>query len=116
MDRLANYLRGQALRAYMNTELKLDVQFQKDDTYDAMMGKVEARLRELGQNGLERVSRITGAPTTRTMEELQGIDFETFKVEEGRRGRAGVRRLGRGLPGHPHERRAERIRAIGHRP
>ena len=82
MDRLANHLRGQALRAYMNTELKLDVQFQKDDTYDAMLGKVESRLRELGQNGLERVSRITGAPTTRTMEELQGVSFDTFKVEE----------------------------------
>ena len=82
MDRLANHLRGQALRAYMNAELKLDVRFQKDDTYEAMLGKVEARLRELGQNGLERVSRITAAPSTRTMEELQGVDFDTFKVEE----------------------------------
>ncbi|RYG18930.1 DNA-directed RNA polymerase subunit beta, partial [bacterium] len=82
MDRLANHLRGQALRAYMNAELGLDVEFEKDDTFEAMMSKVETRLRALGQNGLERVSRITGAPSTRTMEELQAIDFETFEVEE----------------------------------
>ena len=82
MERLANHLRGQALRAYMNTELKLDVQFQKDDTYLAMLDKVESRLRELGQSGLERVSRITGAPSTRTMEELQNVTFDGFKVEE----------------------------------
>ena len=82
MDRLANHLRAQVLRAYMNAELKLDVSFEKDDTYVAMLGKVEAKLRSLGQSGLERVSRITAAPTTRTVEELQGVDFENFQIEE----------------------------------
>ena len=82
MDRLANHLRGQALRAYMNTELKLDVIFEKDDTYVAMLDKVESRLRELGQEGLERVSRIVAAPSTKTIEELAGVDFDTFELEE----------------------------------
>jgi DNA-directed RNA polymerase subunit beta len=81
MDRLANHMRGQALRAYMAAELLVDVEFEKDDSFDAMMGKVEARLKKLGSNGLERVSRIVAAPPVKTLEQLGEVDFETFEPE-----------------------------------
>src|SRR6185369_9124843 len=54
MDRLAEHLRTQALGAYLKSELQLDVSFEKDDTLDQMLAKLEAKLRGLGQNGLDR--------------------------------------------------------------
>ncbi len=81
MDRLANHMRGQALRAYMNAELMLDVSFEKDDSLDAMMQKVQDRLHKLGKNGLERVSRIVAAAPVKTLQELGEVDVENF-VEE----------------------------------
>jgi DNA-directed RNA polymerase subunit beta len=81
MDRLANHMRGQALRAYMNAELMLDVKFELDDMFDEMLKKVELRLRELGINGLERVSRIVAAPPVKTLQELGEVDVENFLSE-----------------------------------
>jgi len=81
MERLANHMRGQALRAYMNAELQLDIKFEKDDTFDKMMERVEARIRQLGTNGLERVSRILAAPPVKTFQELGEVDFETWEPE-----------------------------------
>jgi len=81
MDRLADHLRTQALGAYVKRELLLDVAFAKDDTLETMLQKVEAKLRTLGQNGLERVSRIVAAPSTHTIEELKDVDFESFIPE-----------------------------------
>ncbi len=81
MDRLANHMRGQALAAYINAELLLDIRFERDDTFDQMMVKVEERLRKLGTNGLERVSRIVGAPPVKTLGELGEVDLETFVPE-----------------------------------
>jgi DNA-directed RNA polymerase subunit beta len=81
MDRLANHMRSQALQAYMNAELMLDVSFEKDDNLDAMMEKVETRLRKLGKNGLERVSRIVAANPVKTLQELGEVDLETFEPE-----------------------------------
>ena len=81
MDRLANHMRGQALQAYINAELLLDVRFEKDDNLDVMLGKVETRLRRLGKNGLERVSRIVAAPPVKTFAELGEVDLETFVPE-----------------------------------
>jgi DNA-directed RNA polymerase subunit beta len=81
MDRLANHMRGQALRAYMNAELMLDVRFRKDDNLDQMLKKVELRLRELGSNGLERISRIVAASPVKTLQELGEIDVENFEPE-----------------------------------
>jgi len=78
---LANHMRGQALQAYINAELLLDIRFEKDDMLDAMLAKVEARLRKLGKNGLERVSRIVGAPPVKTFAELGEVDLETFVPE-----------------------------------
>jgi DNA-directed RNA polymerase subunit beta len=65
----------------MNAELMLDVKFEKDDNMDAMLQKVENRLRELGKNGLERVSRIVAAAPVKTIQELGEVDLETFEVE-----------------------------------
>jgi DNA-directed RNA polymerase subunit beta len=81
MDRLANHMRGQALRAYMNAELMIDVKLELDDTFDEMLKKVELRLRELGRNGLERVSRIVAAPPVKTLQELSEVDVDNFEAE-----------------------------------
>jgi len=81
MDRLANHMRGQSLWAYMNAELMLDIRFEKDDNFDEMMGKVEARLRQLGSNGLERISRIMAAPPVKTLAELSEVDADSFETE-----------------------------------
>ncbi|CAN1515810.1 RpoB DNA-directed RNA polymerase, beta subunit/140 kD subunit [Fimbriimonadaceae bacterium] len=82
MDRLANHMRGQALAAYVNAELLLDIKFEKDDTFLEMLGKVEARLRKLGVNGLERVSRIVGGTPVKSLGELSEIDLDTFVPEQ----------------------------------
>jgi len=81
MDRLANHMRGQALTAYMNAELLLDIKFERADTFDDMMKKVEARLRELGKNGLERVARTVAAGPVKTIAELGEVDIENFVPE-----------------------------------
>ncbi|MDR3692358.1 MAG: DNA-directed RNA polymerase subunit beta [Fimbriimonas sp.] len=81
MDRLANHMRGQALAAYINAELLLDIRFEKDDTFDQMMVRVEKRLQQLGKNGLERISRIVGAQPVKTLAELGEVDLETFVPE-----------------------------------
>ncbi|RYG44322.1 DNA-directed RNA polymerase subunit beta, partial [bacterium] len=81
MQRLANHMRAQALQAYATAELKLDVRFFKGDTYDEMVAKVEASLRRLGRNGLERVSRTVAAAPIKTIEELAQVDLETFVPE-----------------------------------
>ncbi|HWD39272.1 MAG TPA: DNA-directed RNA polymerase subunit beta [Fimbriimonas sp.] len=80
-DRLANHMRGQSLTAYMNAELQLEISFEKDDNFDVMMKKVDERLRKLGTNGLERVSRIVAAAPVKTLAELGEVDIETFEVE-----------------------------------
>ncbi len=81
MDRLANHMRSQALQAYMNTELNLDIRFSKTDLFDELLNTVEARLRLLGVNGLERVSRIVGAPPVKSLGELAEVNFETWEPE-----------------------------------
>jgi DNA-directed RNA polymerase subunit beta len=82
MDRLAEHLRTHALGAYVKSELHLNVPFEKDDTLDQMLGKLDAKLRTLGQNGLERVSRIVAAPSPVTTGERLELNFETFVPEE----------------------------------
>ena len=82
MDRLADYMRGQALQAYVNAELKVNVRFEKDDSFDTMLLKVEGKLRELGTLGLERVSRIVAGPPVLTFGELGDINLETYIPEQ----------------------------------
>src|SRR5205085_8050205 len=48
MDRLAEHMRKQVLNAYINTELFLNIKFEKDDNLATMAAKIEARLREMG--------------------------------------------------------------------
>jgi len=81
MDRLAEHMRKQVLGAYVNSELLLGIDFEKDDSLAAMLQKTEIRLRELGNKGLERVSRILGQPPVKTIAELTEIDFESWVPE-----------------------------------
>ena len=81
MERLAHHFRSQALSAYVKSELMLDVSFEKDDSIDEMYGKVEAALRKLGLNGLERVSRVVAATPVKEVSELMELDVENFVPE-----------------------------------
>jgi DNA-directed RNA polymerase subunit beta len=81
MDRLAEHMRKQALGAYALEELKLPVSFEKDDSLDGMLAKVEVSVRAMGVEGLERVSRIVAAPSAKNTEDLLQIDLENFVQE-----------------------------------
>ncbi|MBC8065891.1 MAG: DNA-directed RNA polymerase subunit beta [Chlorobia bacterium] len=82
MDRLAEHLRKQCLAGYVNGELLLKVNFRKSDTFEDSLAKVETRLRELGELGLERISRIVAAPPTMTTGEMLEVDIETWETED----------------------------------
>lgn len=81
MTRLAEHMRQQCLKAYVNTELLLNINFEKDENLETMIANVEKRLRGLGQKGLERVSRILGAVPSKSTQELIDVDFETWEPE-----------------------------------
>ncbi|MER3495784.1 MAG: hypothetical protein C4320_02545, partial [Armatimonadota bacterium] len=68
MERMADSLRGQVLGAYVKGELMLDVAFRKDDTFEKRLANVEAKLRTLGEQGLERISRLLGTSTPASIE------------------------------------------------
>jgi DNA-directed RNA polymerase subunit beta len=82
MERLAWHMRFQVLSAYVNKELGLNVRFAKDDTVEKMLERVGARLRELDQDNLERVSRVVAAPSTLSTEQLVAVDLENWEPEE----------------------------------
>jgi len=82
VQRLAEHMRAKALQAYVNSELLLNVKLAMDLPLEDMFKAVEAKLRTLDQDNLERISRILGAPSTRSMEELMQIDAENFEPEE----------------------------------
>jgi DNA-directed RNA polymerase subunit beta len=82
VDRMAQSMRTKTLRAYVNTELLLGVPFGVDETVESMMEKVEARLRELDKEHLERVSRILAAEPVKKVEELLAVDAENFEPED----------------------------------
>jgi DNA-directed RNA polymerase subunit beta len=46
-----------------------------------MLDKTETRLRELGNHGLERVSRILGQAPVKSIAELAEVDFESWEPE-----------------------------------
>ncbi len=81
MDRLAESMRIKALAAYVKTELFINVRFEKDETLDNAMTKVENALRALGANGLERISRIVAGPPVKTMAEYLDVTLEDFIPE-----------------------------------
>ncbi len=82
MTRLAENMRCQVLGAYINTELKLNVHFERDDTLIGMLEKTEARLKELNTVGLERISRIVAGQPAKSTQELLDVDFESWQPEE----------------------------------
>jgi DNA-directed RNA polymerase subunit beta len=82
MDRLAEHLRKASLAAYVRSELYLNVPFEKDDTLDQMTAKLETKLRSLGENGLERISRIVAAEPLKTTGERLAVSFEEFVPED----------------------------------
>jgi DNA-directed RNA polymerase subunit beta len=81
MDRLAEHMRRQVLGAYVNTELALGVAVEKDDSVEAIFEKIHARLKELDENALERVSRIVSGPPVKSVQELLEVDPETWMPE-----------------------------------
>lgn len=82
MERLAEHFRRQALEAYVKTELLVDVSFEKDDSLEMMYQKIEAKFRELGVNGLERVSRILAAGPVKPVSELVDVNIDEFVPED----------------------------------
>lgn len=82
MDRLAQHMRRQVMGAYVNTELGLGVQVEKDDSVEALLAKVERRLRELDEPHLEKVSRLLATAPVKKIEELLAIDLESWTPEE----------------------------------
>jgi DNA-directed RNA polymerase subunit beta len=82
MERLAQHMRHRVLDAYCNSELALGINFEKDDDAEKMLERVDARLRELDEATLERVSRILAAPPVKNTAELLEIDPETWVPDE----------------------------------
>jgi len=82
MERLALHMRREVLSAYTNRELKLGVSFGPDDSVEEMFSKIEARLKQLDESGLERVSRIVAGPAVKSVAELLEVDAEEWTPEE----------------------------------
>jgi DNA-directed RNA polymerase subunit beta len=82
MDRLANHMRRQVLGAYVKSELALNIEFAKDATLEQMFDQIATKLKSLGVEGLERVSRIVAASPVKKVEELLEVDLDTFVPEE----------------------------------
>ncbi|MBL8088300.1 MAG: DNA-directed RNA polymerase subunit beta [Chthonomonas sp.] len=82
IDKLAQHFRRQVLIAYVNTELMLNIAFEKDDSLDKMNERIEARIRSLDDAHLERVSRIVAAAPAKSTSDLLEVDFETWVPEE----------------------------------
>ncbi len=82
VERLAVHLRTKALNGYVNTELFLNIRFPGDANLEEMMAMVEAKLRTLDQDSLERVSRIVAAPSTKSVDELANVSVDDFEIEE----------------------------------
>jgi DNA-directed RNA polymerase subunit beta len=62
MERLAEHFRRRTLENYVNSELKLGVQFAKDTTVASMLDELKSVLSELPASRLEEVGRIVASP------------------------------------------------------
>jgi DNA-directed RNA polymerase subunit beta len=78
MDRMAEAMRRQVLGAYVNSELDLNVSFQKDDLVETMFTKIDNRLRELDEDHLNRITEIVSVEPTRETQELLDVDIESW--------------------------------------
>ncbi|MBI5707741.1 MAG: DNA-directed RNA polymerase subunit beta [Armatimonadetes bacterium] len=104
MDRLAQTMRHEVLANYVNRELRLGVQFQKDDAIDTMFERIQAQLHTLDEEGLERVSRILSGPAVKSVEELLAVDPEEFVSEDAEFiGEEGEEAPAPKAPGKPHK-------------
>ena len=81
VERLAQHLRTKALQGYVASELKLNVKFRLGQSVEEMLALVEEKLRTLDQDNLERISRITAAPSTKSIEDLVNVDIEEWEPE-----------------------------------
>ena len=82
MERMAHDMRRQALNAYVNTELNLNIKLRKDQSVDDMYKDVETALRSLDEAHLENISRIVAASPVKSTQELMEIDLETWEPDE----------------------------------
>lgn len=82
IERLAEAMRCEALSKYVNRELMLAVEFEKDDSVETMKERVNGALRKLDRPRLERVSRILGATPVADEAELSAIDPDDWEPEE----------------------------------
>jgi len=82
MEGLAEQMRLRALKGYVNGELGIGAPLDADDRIEGAFAKIEARLKELGEIKLEKVSRIVAGLPVHNTEELMNIDFESWQPEE----------------------------------
>lgn len=81
MARMAEDMRRKILAGYVNTELFLNLSFEKDEPVDKMYEKVKSRLKQLDQPRLEEMTRILAASSTKATKELLEFDLETWVPE-----------------------------------
>jgi len=81
MERLGEHMRKQCLAAYVNAELLLDVKFRATDSLEESFKKVETRLHDLGEMGLERVSRIVAAKPVMSIGQMISYDIDSWQPE-----------------------------------
>jgi len=62
LDKLAKKTRNDVLQAYVNTEMKLDVEFPEGAEVDDMMSQVKQELAKLNAKELEDIARMVCAP------------------------------------------------------
>ncbi len=70
MDRMAESLRSRVLKSYVHEELGLGVRFDPRATLEELFEALKSKLETLDKAGIERVSRITAAPSVRTTASL----------------------------------------------
>lgn len=81
VKRMGEYMRCVSLQSYVNSELNLNVKFDNSKGFEDQFKSVEASLRELDQDRLEKVSRIVAGPSTLKPAQLQKIDVENWEPE-----------------------------------
>ncbi len=83
VERMANMMRHKVLDMYVNRELNLGVQFELDDSVEAMFAKVEEKLRTLDEWHLENISRLVAAvPVKNTADLLSEVNIDEWEPEE----------------------------------
>jgi DNA-directed RNA polymerase subunit beta len=82
LDKLAKKMRNEILQDYVNTELKLDLQFSPEDDVDSMISAIQEKLAQLSAKELEDIARIVGADPVMDPEEYEAISAKLAKAQE----------------------------------